>query len=212
MTEWRNTTVSCPACCEEGNFRICTKIDIGQNPELLNSLYSRDIFKFTCPECGEEIIVAYDCTLISKADKYAVSLIVDGDDSTDTATLTVDGFKLRIVRSINALVEKVALFEDDIDDKVIELYKIMLEDQFEEEKPDAELLGIYYGGSNAEDNTLLFYIITANAENTRATLSTDTYYAIEKQLGEQADTFKNDTEIDRTWALKVLSRWGEKSN
>lgn len=206
MTKWENKTVNCPACCEDGMFRICTHIDAEENPELLNAVYDRSIFKFSCPECGEEILVAYNCTLINRANKFALMLIAEGGEKTENS-LQMEGFTVRIVRSINAFVEKAALIEDKIDDRVIELYKIMLEDQFEEEKPTAELLGIYYGGNNPDDNTLLFYIITGNAENTRATLSMDTYLAIENQLKNQSGNLPVGCEIDREWALKVLENW-----
>lgn len=206
MTEYKNTSVCCPACCEESSFKICTTADLFDNPELKSRIFSRDFFRFTCPECGEEILVAYNCTVIDRDKKLIVSLVADGaEDSEETsARFSANGCTFRLVHSINRLAEKLALSEDGIDDRIAEMYKIMLEDQFEEERPGANLLGIYYGGLNPEDNSLTFFIITSNAENTRASLSMDAYAAIENQLSSSAEGCPDSCEIDRDWAIAAL--------
>lgn len=202
MTKWETTTVNCPACCEDGEFKICTAIDADKNPELKEKIFSRELFGFCCPECGEKITVAYNCTIYDMTNGYIVSLITDGSADEEKARLEVDGCALRITHSINEFVEKIALFEDKIDDKVIELYKIMLEGQYEDEKPGAEILGIFYGGK--EDGSLLFYIITGDRENCRATLSLDTYHAIEEKFAAHAEEYAHDCEINSDWAVSVL--------
>ena len=204
MTQWTTSQVTCPACCESGTFRMCTSIDTAESPNLKDSIFSRELFRYTCSECGEEIMVAYNCTLTDPNEKRIVALITDGKENSDASKLLVDGYSLRIVRSINEFAEKAALCEDGIDDKVIELYKIMLEDQFEEERAGSEILGIYYGGRDFENDNILFYIITGNAENCRATLSMQTYHAIEKQFAAKSEKYINDCEINKDWAIKVL--------
>lgn len=202
MTQQKIITVNCPACLEDSNFKIFSHIDGTQNPELKEQIFSREIFKFACPKCGEEILVAYDCTFTDTEGKYVVALVSDTEET--SSNLMVDGHKLRIVRTINEFVEKIAAFEDEIDDKVIELYKIMLEDQFEDERPDAKILGIYYGGRDFAQNSLLFFVITENAENCRAYLSIETYEAIEKQFAAASEKYADASEINRLWAIGVL--------
>lgn len=203
MTQQKTITVNCPACFEDSSFRIYSSIDAGANPELKEGIFSRDLFKFSCPQCGEEILVAYDCTYTDPENKFIVALVSDEAQSTDSI-VKVDGHTLRIVHSINEFVEKIALCEDKIDDKVIELYKIMLEDQFEDERHGAKILGIFYGGRNFEENSLLFFIITENAENCRATLSIETYDAIAKQFKESAEKYAHVCEVNRLWAIGAL--------
>ncbi len=204
MTQWNTTNVTCPACGESSSFKICSSIDISETPELLDKIFNRDLFRFSCPECGEEIMVAYNCTLKNQKNASIVSLIASEDIASEESKLAVSGYSLRITRSINEFVEKLALLEDNIDDKVVELYKIMLEDQFEDERVGVKILGIYYGGKNEEDDSILFYIITENAENCRATLSMQTYRAIESQFSSSSEKYLSDSEINRDWAIKVL--------
>ncbi len=201
--------ISCPACLTEQNFKACTNIDVKSDPEIKESIFNRDIFRFRCPECREEILVAYNCTYIDRDNNFMVALITEGHE----ANIVADGYTLRIVRSINEFVEKIALMEDGIDDRIVELYKIMLEDQFEEERQGVELLGIYYGGQDFEKKQLVFYIITGNAENVRAILSFDTYEAIAKQFDESPEMAKPCSEINRLWAIGTLqSGFSEEEN
>lgn len=202
MTQWNKTTVSCPACFEEGDFRICSFVDAKENSELKENIFDRSLFRYTCPECGEEILVSYPCTYFDEDKSFTVALLPEKDSTTAQAR----GCTLRIVRSINEFVEKIALMEDGIDDRIIELYKIMLEDQFEEERQGSEILGIYYGGQEPETKALLFYIITGNAENCRAELSFDTYNAIATQFEESSKSDADCTEINRLWAISALQK------
>ncbi len=208
MTKWKTMTVNCPACFEDNSFKICSHIDISENPELKDQIFDRSLFKFSCPQCGEEILVSYDCIYTDSDKNFMVALVSNQEEAT---TLVADGYTLRVVRSINELVEKIALMEDGIDDRVIELYKIMLEDQFEEERSGSEILGIYYGGQNSEDKSLLFYIITANAENCRATLSFETYNAITNQFSNIPKMNDNCFEINQAWAIDTLKSGFETS-
>lgn len=202
MTKWNKINVSCPACLENGDFRICSFVDTETDPDLKESIFDRSLFKYTCAECGEEILVAYNCTYFDKDRNFMVALLPDKDESTIEAA----GYNLRIVRSINEFVEKIALMEDGIDDRVVELYKIMLEDQFEEERQGSEILGIYYGGQNQDDKGLVFYVITGNTENCRAVLSFGTYNAIAKQFEASAKADADCTEINRLWAVSALQK------
>lgn len=203
MTRQKNIIVNCPACLEDGSFKIYSSINTNENPEIKESIFNREIFKFSCPNCGEEILVAYNCTYTDPENQYIVALLSDNEES-DDSIVKVEGYTLRIVRTINEFVEKIALIEDRIDDKVIELYKIMLEDQFEDERPGAKILGIYYGGRNFEDNSLLFFIITENAENCRAMLSMQTYNAIEGQFAASSHKYADISEVNRLWAIGAL--------
>ncbi len=192
--------ITCPACCTEQSFKTCPNIDVNADPEIKDSIFSRDIFRFVCPECGEEILVAYNCTYIDRDNSFMVALITDEGEGSVVAS----DYNLRIVRTINEFVEKIALMEDGVDDRITELYKIMLEDQFEEERRGTELLGIFYGGQDFEKKQLIFYIITGNAENVRAILSFDTYEAIAKQFDESPELAKPCSEINRLWAIGTL--------
>ncbi len=192
--------VSCPACLTEQTFKIFPLLDVEKDSDVKESIFNRNIFRFRCPECGEEILVAYSCTYIDRKNNFMVALVTEEN----TPVIESADCSLRVTRSINEFVEKIALMEDGIDDRVAEIYKIMLEDQFEEERSGSEILGIYYGGQDFASKCLVFYIITGNAENVRASLSFDVYETICKQFENNPEMAKNNSEVNRDWALSAL--------
>ena len=53
MAKDKAMSVCCPACLEEGTFRICDFWDTEETPDIKERIFSRDIFRYSCPECGE---------------------------------------------------------------------------------------------------------------------------------------------------------------
>ena len=60
MMQSKTISVTCPACCEEGNFKIYPFVNAAEDPEVKEDIFNRDIFRYICPECGEESIVIQD--------------------------------------------------------------------------------------------------------------------------------------------------------
>ncbi|MBR2452471.1 MAG: hypothetical protein IKB32_00255, partial [Clostridia bacterium] len=55
-----------------------------------------------------------------------------------------------------------------------------------------------------DENSLIFFIITENAQNCRAMLSLDVYETINRQFKESAEKFGDTSEVGRDWAIGVL--------
>ncbi len=206
MTETVKVNVCCPQCAEESEFLQYRKIDINKNPELREKIFKRDIFKFKCPECGEEILVLYGCIYFDEENRHIVCLLADNSSADDAAAkLKIDGYSLRIVRTINAFIEKIAMIEDGVDDRVIELYKLLFEEQFEQQRPSSELISVYYAGRNMNDDKLHFYFITADNENCETTLSLETYRNLYEHFISTKFADDDFSEIGTEWALDALA-------
>jgi len=205
MTDTSKTEVCCPTCAELGSFTQYKSIDINKNPELREKIFSRDIFKFKCTNCGENILVAYNCLYLDEENKKMIYLLTDDSLNDDNInSFKLDGFSLRIVRTINGFIEKIAMLEDGIDDRVIELYKLLFEEQFEEQRPNSELIGVFYAGRNTNDDKLHFYFITANGENCETTLSLETYRNLYEHFISTKFAEDDYAEITAEWAIDAL--------
>ena len=118
-------------------------------------------------------------------------------------SISAEDYSIRIVQTINDFIEKIALFEDGIDDRVCELCKLFLEESYEEQN-NAELLAAYYSGRDMENENLHFYLIGDDAGNCETTLSMQSYRNIlEVFSGSQFD-IKTEMEINSEWALLAL--------
>lgn len=206
MTETDIVNICCPACVETGQFKRYRKIDINKNPELREKIFSRDIFIFKCPECGEEILVSYNTIYFDEENKYIICLVPEGEDvGDDYGKYRLEGYTLRIVRSINNFIEKIAMLEDGVDDRVIELYKLLFEEQFEEQRPHSRLLDVFYAGRNINDDRLHFFFIADDNENCETTLGLDTYRNLYEHFISTKFADDNYAEINSDWALDAVS-------
>ena len=195
-------TVTCPDCHKDGEFRQYETINITENPNLRNDIMTRQIFSYTCPHCGETIIVSYDCIYLDTENKHCIALI-SNEIPALINSISVQDYAIRIVSNINDFIEKIALFEDGIDDRVCELCKLFLEESYEEQN-NAELLAAYYSGRDIENENIHFYLIGDDAGNCETTLSMQSYRNIlEFFSGSQFDN-KSEMEINSAWALLAL--------
>lgn len=195
-------SVTCPACQKDGEFRRYETINITEKPSLREEIMSRRIFTYVCPHCGETIIVSYDCVYLDTENRYCVALISQNTPP-DIEGISAKDYTVRIVSSINDFIEKIALFEDGIDDRVCELCKLFLEESYEEQN-NAELLAAYYSGRDIENENLHFYLIGDDAGNCETTLSMQSYRNILEVFSASKFDIKTETRIDSSWALLAL--------
>ncbi|MBQ2890253.1 MAG: CpXC domain-containing protein [Clostridia bacterium] len=195
-------SVTCPACDKEGELLKHEIIDITKNPALRSEIVNRQIFTYTCPHCGEKIAVSYDCIYIDTENKHCIALITT-DDFSFVDKISAKDYDVRVVGSINDFIEKIALFEDGIDDRVCELCKLFLGESYEEQN-NAELLAAYYSGRDMENDNLHFYLIGDDAGNCETTLSMQSYRNILEVFSASPFNNKEETRIDAEWALLAL--------
>ena len=195
-------SVNCPDCHKDGEFRQYETINITENPNLRNDIMTRQIFSYTCPHCGETIIVSYDCIYLDTENKHCIALI-SNEIPAIINSISAQDYTIRIVSNINDFVEKIALFEDGIDDRVCELCKLFLEESYEEQN-NAELLAAYYSGRDMENENIHFYLIGDDAGNCETTLSMQSYRNILEVFSGSDFDNKSEMEINSEWALLAL--------
>ncbi len=194
--------VTCPSCQRDGEFKRYETINITQAPALREEIMNRNIFTYICPHCGEKIVVSYDCVYLDTENKHCIALIAS-DIPHNIEGVSVKEYTVRIVHSVNDFIEKIALFEDGIDDRVCELCKLFLGESYEEQN-NAELLAAYYSGRDTENDNLHFFLIGDEAGNCETTLSMQSYRNILEIFENSRFDNKSETEIDSDWALITL--------
>lgn len=140
--ELKNTIkVKCNKCGKQFDFEIYSIINLQKDKELYDSLFSLDIFKHTCEECGQLNIIQYDMMVVDAYKKYMIylfspermNIFKENIDNylTKMKESSEEGYKVfvenikhtRAVNSINDLKEKMLIFDYDLNDKIIQLLK-----------------------------------------------------------------------------------------
>ena len=124
----------CPRCRHQFDFTLHTGIYLNEEPELRDKIKDLSLFRFVCPDCGFSIPVEYPCSVVDKAHDVLLFSVPVADRTKEEyaefiagASRNVDysnGCIYRFVNCKEALAEKLSIFDNNYDDRAIELYKL----------------------------------------------------------------------------------------
>ena len=147
-------TISCPECGHEQEFTLWRSVNVTLDPELKDKLIDGRLTTCTCDGCGYETQVVFSL-LYHDMDRKLVVWLVPGDEEEPEGTdvgvpdelrdMIQRGYTHRFVRSSNELIEKVLIFDDQLDDRMIEFFKAVLRIQMEQVGDTVDGLLLYSG-------------------------------------------------------------------
>lgn len=129
MTVSGTTCVRCPACKREQEVTLVQSVNARTEPTLRERLLAGELNVLAC-ECGQRTPLSATL-LYHDPDRSFFCQACPGGDAAmaeGQAAFAVigDGFTRRLVPSQNALVEKVKMLEAGLDDRVVEVLKLLL--------------------------------------------------------------------------------------
>lgn len=128
---------TCPHCEYKFKIPVYPMINLQSENYLYEDLFSLDLFKVQCGSCKKTSLIQYNTLIVDMYKKYIVYLLIDNSVNLDTLvsdmkknpeyTKVFDELKYtRLVSSLNELLEKLLIFDYDLNDKVIEVLKLCL--------------------------------------------------------------------------------------
>ena len=128
--------------------------------------------------------------------------MVTGDDPAGMMRQMLDAdYLIRIVRSQNDLREKISIFDEGLDDRIIEIIKLFVLGKFQDENKGYESIALYYSKIDDED---CIEIYADNQYSGHFVIPRELYDSIyEKYSDIIPDLRKDDPVIDRIWALET---------
>lgn len=217
MSKHRIDRVICPKCSCKQEIIIWESVNSSENPELIKEILTGEIFKFTCHDCGAEIFVGYDFLYNNPDEKYMIYYVHDdkgtekaiklfnnlkaGKTDAEAGAVSKD-YKLRIVKSLADLVEKITIFSSGLDDRIITAMKPFYLNEYEK-KNGQRPISIYF--SISDNNKNIFILCNEKKEISSLSMNIKLYDTIKEKffdLVENADSFI----IDYEWAESLLSQ------
>lgn len=211
--------ITCPNCGKDSEFTIWQSINTQLDPEMKIAVRDKSIFRFTCPHCGHTALVDYGFLYHQMEDRIMIHYVQSEEDVKQIYDLYTGNcnnplFKSfpilqahylnRIVRSMNQLLEKLAIFDAGLDDRIIEICKVFITAEYLKQHPDsagAEML--MYTGEKGEH----IIEILENAQLAGSyELSDDMYNTVKKHFSPYLKDMRDEKEpiINQTWALRFL--------
>lgn len=142
MSVKQTINITCPICGSVHKKEVWSSVNTKFNPEQKERVLSGDIFFDECPECHAKTLLSIDFLYHNPDKKYMIMLSEQGnvkeelDRASKILSLAADeenDYKFRQARTINELSEKINIFDNNLDDKVIEFYKYVMKKTIKED-------------------------------------------------------------------------------
>lgn len=123
----RTLSYKCPYCSKELDVDVVLSINASSDQHEKERLMSADLFYQHCEYCQHDFLLQVPFTYVDKERKFVIVLsvaeILPKEVMQTGKDLDHAGYKLRHVQTIQQLIEKIQIFEDGLDDRLVELAK-----------------------------------------------------------------------------------------
>ena len=195
--------VTCPACGAKQEGELVQTINTQTNPRDKERLLAGELNVLAC-SCGKRTQLAANVLFHDPDAHYYCQVVPGGDRAMDeaSAAFAVSGVTgtLRLVPSLNALVEKVKLLDAGLSDWAIEMTKVLLLASI------AEIDRVLLFDAVDHDAGVLRWVIFDEEGRTPEGVSSP-IAAYEKLASRtQGQPPATELRIDRAWALEAVKR------
>lgn len=129
MTILDTAKITCPECAHEDQMTIWSTLNVTLDRELKHRVLDHSLFRFKCKHCNAEAPVFFRC-LYHDMEAHAMIWLIEKDASIEefkgalgAIKLALQPYRLRVVRSVNDLVEIVRLLDCGLNDIAVQIVK-----------------------------------------------------------------------------------------
>lgn len=221
MSKHMKEQITCPECGKKSDFLIWESINTTLDPEMKQAVRDGSAFMFKCPHCGHQAHVDYGFLYHQMEDRIMIHYANSDENAKEihqmfekyasddnpinkmVGDLLHNNYLIRIVRTHNQFLEKLAIFDAGMDDRIIEIIKLFfwaqLHQQDNNQKVDELLM------FTAPDGKHIIQFIADGKGFATAEITDDMYNDIQSHFGKNLpDMRKDKIIIDRQWALEHI--------
>lgn len=153
MSRMSTELISCPKCGKESEIVVWSSLNADIDPAAKQKLLDGTLFNFTCSHCGNMTNVLYPILYHDMAHSAMVYL-VDKDSVERTQEMFSgpgyepvfgnDEYRVRIVTHPYSLREKAIIFDNGLDDRIIEAVKLIFRDKLSERLKDNNFSAVFF--------------------------------------------------------------------
>jgi hypothetical protein len=189
MSQRQTTTVTCPQCGHSQDFLTWPSLNVSLDPDEKPRLLSGELHRFICGKCSAQTEVSYPLLYHDMERKLMVYNLEEGETPEELPDGILGGllgimresYTFRQVHSRNELVEKIHIADAGLDDRVVEIFKIILRGQ-NAEVSEGDLYFSNIQNAPNEDGVIAFYWLGDDGGKEVA-MPLATYRAYETHLG-----------------------------
>jgi hypothetical protein len=152
-------SVTCPACGHVQPFTAWGSINAAIEPSLRAALLDGQLEVFACAACRKLTRMAFDTLYHDMENRFMIWLAHEGDPLDPPDQRLPAEYRFRVVRTMPGLIEKVRIFEDGFDDRLMELFNVALWSSLEPQQRGSDGRLYYAGTRAAADPNMEFLLI-----------------------------------------------------
>ncbi len=177
--------VTCKHCMYQTHKRSETLIMAEFEPQLREQLLNQTYFQIRCPQCGRLLHFQHPLCYVDKKHKFVILMKAREDITEKDLQLFNDRLDMRkrLVFHFQEIAEKIRIFEQGLDDRVIEKIKNNLYQRYENVKKIE-----FYDKDNQSD-TIWFRILREEKEEMLCVLL-ESYRNLSTKIDSDDMTFK----------------------
>lgn len=184
--------LQCPHCGSKKHVKSESFINPMFEPELKQAILEDTFFVHKCHVCHQ--LIHYQHPLLYHDNKNHYILYLMEENQEINLQYEKQIIK-RVIRTVNELKEKIKIFDDHLDDRIIELLKVKLLRQYK--KNNQMISSLQYHDYDHSSSTIWFTKVRQEAE----LIAVDKgYYDEMKRYLNQGNTF----EVNISWAIEML--------
>ena len=195
-------TITCPHCQAETDHKVLDHINIDRNPELRAKVQDLSCFRVQCPNCGETVLAVHPCLYHDMANQFMVWLWPEEGEAPHAQFDPLAGYTLRRVDSLNAFREKINVLECGLDDRAVEIMKLLL---FTQLNRDLDVVELLFHALDDRTGELRFVAVLSDGAEQYAAMPGATYQRLREDVEAYLYTPGADfAVIDMAWAISAL--------
>ena len=200
--------VTCNYCEKKGESHVYTVVDGDKSPTLRDMTINGMLFEYKCDNCEKITIIDFPVKYVQDNGKFIVDYQTESDELERGIEIYNDEYEnlessedntIRIVTSQEELSEKVVIYNSGLDDKVIEVLKLMYEVFYKEEHPEKKVTDVYFSRLSGKDSFLFFL---EDEQSVSKKMDPELYKEYKEKL-KKLDV-SSDYVIDRNWAYNAI--------
>ena len=156
MSLRETVSVTCPACQTTYETSVWSTINTDTDPKAAEKLIAGELFDDGCPKCGKVHPLNYPMVFNDPEQMVMISYILDAADYRDKVAEIEElfedqpqvapesGYRHRIVTTQNALREKAVIFYNGLDDRLVEMLKVIYSEQVLAQYPNVQFKNVFF--------------------------------------------------------------------
>lgn len=211
--------ITCPKCGQESEFQMWRSINVSLDPEMKRKIVDQSAFDFACPHCGVHTKVVYPFLyhdmgvhmmmyFVSEEEVEKTYNLFRGEDDKFKnlfAGMDEEKYVYRIVTDLNSVREKIMIFDEGYDDRVIELMKIFLQQHMQNQNPEFKTEAIYFDSCMDNNEGTGFVLLSEDGQFASVSFVEEIYDSFKELIDKNRPAIhEDDLIIDFEWAAGAL--------